>query len=83
MGWFVIISLILGVFYVQQSRDIRSLKEDVQSHAAQSQFYRREMVNCQDSLEQANQNIESARGYAGSSYEEMNDALENLETEDL
>lgn len=34
----------------------------------------------EDALDQANSNIEDAQSYAWSTYEEMGDALDNLET---
>lgn len=40
----------------------------------------RENAALKESLEQANSNIEDAKGYAWNSYEEMGEALDNLET---
>jgi hypothetical protein len=38
------------------------------------------VINLQDALEQANSNIEDAKYYSGESYEDMEYALDSLET---
>lgn len=44
--------------------------------------YNQALNEANDNIEQANSNIEDAQGYAGESYDDMESALENLETVD-
>ncbi|MCX6753010.1 MAG: hypothetical protein NTW62_01525 [Candidatus Nomurabacteria bacterium] len=61
-------------------RDHHKLNDQIVSLNYQVSDLEDENSNLTDSLDQCNSNIEDAQSYAWSSYEEMGDALDNLET---
>lgn len=63
--WVFIIILIAGIWVYKNTQTINVLRV--------------ELSNCQDSLDEANSNIENARSTAWSTYEDMGDALDSLE----
>jgi hypothetical protein len=71
-NWIVvvlIIALVYSLFFHKQKYEGYTAEE-----------WYDEYVAAQDALDQANSNIEDAKYYVGESYEEMYDALDNLET---
>lgn len=68
-NWLVIVLIVLSIWFW---RDHRNLENQL----AESQD---ELSSYQDALDQANSNIEDANLYAWESYEEMGEALDNLE----
>ena len=66
---FVFLIVVLFCFWRSNSNLKNELKET-----------KDELSNYEDALYQVNSNLEEARWYAWESYEEMGDALDNLET---
>lgn len=73
----IIIALILGFFLY---REINELK---QKNLISEELYENcssRLVDYQDALQEANDNIENAQSYAWSSYDDMGYALDDLQT---
>jgi hypothetical protein len=71
LAWIIVIALILWLFNVHGTmRALRDENDNLQD----------EVYSYSSALDEANSNIEDAQGYAWSTYDEMGDALDNLET---
>ncbi len=76
-NWVIIVLIVLSVWFW---RDHRNMKNQLAESQDELSYCEEESSSYQDALDQANQNIENARSNAWSSYDEMGDALDNLET---
>jgi predicted nuclease with TOPRIM domain len=78
----IVVLLVLG----QKFKDQRAKNLDLQDRNKHLNYriydYQNALQEANDNIEQANSNIEEARDYAWSSYYEMGDVLDNLETVD-
>lgn len=76
-NWLYIPIIILGVWFW---RDHKSLSNKLEISRNMHAYCENELEDTQSNLEQANSNIEEAQYYAWESYEEMGEALDNLQT---
>jgi len=76
-GWFLIFLIILSIWFW---RDHNKLTEQVVSLRDEVSGLDYKVRSYSDVLDQANSNIDDAKGYAWSSYDDMGYALDNLET---
>ena len=78
--WLVIILIVAAVFSWRQHREVRQLKGEVETYQSLYENASSRVDDYADALQEANNNIEEAQSYSGESYEEMEEALENLST---
>ncbi|OGI46714.1 hypothetical protein A2121_02000 [Candidatus Nomurabacteria bacterium GWB1_40_6] len=69
-SWLYVILIFLLIWFWKDHRNLKNELVDMQG----------ELYSCQYALGKANSNIEDAKWYAWESYDEMGDALDNLET---
>ena len=76
-GWLFVILIILSIWFWRDhhklTTQIQTLQDEISELDSRVNFY-------SDALDQTNSNIDDAKGYAWSSYEDMGYALDNLET---
>ncbi len=75
-----IIIIAMGAKIKTKNETIQELEADNSNLSYDLRIKEDELQENQDMLEQANSNIEDARYYAWESYDEMGEALDNLET---
>lgn len=89
----IIVTIILSIFLYQSRTNLKKIKEAIGSPKLktedvvteivylqkQTASCRRDLSEIQGRLDEANDQISNARYYAGTSYEEMEEALSNLE----
>ena len=75
--WLLIILVILSIWFW---KDHHKLSEQIESLRDEVYECDRKVSSYSDALDQVNTNIEDAQSYAWSSYADMGDALDNLET---
>ncbi|OGL81172.1 hypothetical protein A3B21_02690 [Candidatus Uhrbacteria bacterium RIFCSPLOWO2_01_FULL_47_24] len=78
--WLVIILIVAAVFSWRQHREIKQLKNEVTTYQSLYENASSRADDYADALQEANNNIEEAQDYSGGSYDEMEEALENLST---
>lgn len=76
-GWIFILLVILSIWFWRDHHNLTSRIESLQDEVADLDD---KTNSYSDALDQANSNIEDAQSYAWSSYDDMGDALDNLET---
>ena len=76
-SWFWIVSIILAIWFWHDHSSLTGQVELLQNQVADLDS---QVSQYSDDLDQANSNIEDAKSSAWSSYDEMGDALDNLET---
>ena len=72
--------VILIIWLFSMNGTIKELKVENESLQSDNDDLQAEVSDYQDALQTANSNIEDAQGYAWLSYDEMGQALDNLET---
>ncbi len=76
-SWTYIVIVILVVWFWTSNHRLKNQVENLQDELSSCEY---DKSVYEDSLDQANSNIEDAQGSAWLSYEEMGDALDSLET---
>ena len=76
-GWLFVILIILSIWFW---RDHHKLTTQIQILQDEVYELNNKVNSYSDALDQANSNIDDAKGYAWSSYDDMGYALDNLET---
>lgn len=76
-GWLFVVLVILSIWFW---RDHHKLTGQIQTLQDEVYELDNKVNSYSDALDQANSNIDDARGYAWSSYDDMGYALDNLET---
>jgi len=76
-NWLIIVLIILSIWFWRDHRNLKNQLEYSQDELSSCEYDKSAL---EDALNQANSNIEDAQSYAWSSYDEMGDALDNLET---
>lgn len=75
--WFFVIFIILSIWFW---RDHHKLTMQIQNLHDEIYELDNKANSYSEALDQANSNIDDAKGYAWSSYDDMGYALDNLET---
>jgi hypothetical protein len=76
-GWLFVVLIILSVWFWRDHHKLTGRIQTLQDEVSDLDY---KVNSYSDALEQANSNIDDAKGYAWSSYEDMGYALDNLET---
>lgn len=76
-GWLFVVLIILSIWFW---RDHYKLTAQIQTLQDEVYELDNKVNSYSDALDQANSNIDDAKGYAWSSYDDMGYALDNLET---
>ena len=76
-GWLFVVLIILSIWFW---RDHHKLIGQIQTLQDEVYELNNKVSSYSDALDQANSNIDDAKGYAWSSYDDMGYALDNLET---
>ncbi|HSR88940.1 MAG TPA: hypothetical protein VLK22_00880 [Candidatus Udaeobacter sp.] len=79
---FLVVALFSSFFFWQQTKKITDLEQKNSILQSDLSRYEYALDDANEQIEQANNNIEDAKGYAWESYDDMGTALENLETVD-
>ncbi len=76
-GWIFVLLIVISIWFW---RDHSKLTTQVQTLQDEVSDLESKVNSYSNALDQANSNIDDAKGYAWSSYDDMGDALDNLET---
>ncbi len=76
-GWLFIVLIILSIWFWRDHHKLTAQVQTLQDEVSDLDY---KVNSYSDALDQANSNIDDAKGYAWSSYEDMGYALDNLET---
>lgn len=75
--WVFIVLIVISILFWRDHNNLINQVESLQDQISNFDYRSR---LCFDALDQANLNIEDAKSYAWESYDDMGDALDNLET---
>lgn len=82
--WLIIVLIILSIWFWRDHHNLKKQLAETQNELSYCKDSLDESENnlnqCSESLDQVNSNIEDAQSSAWSSYEDMGDAIDNLET---
>lgn len=82
--WIVSVALLgLIIWIVSLNDQINELQQENADLRGQISEYSGSLDEANSNIEQASQHIEDAQGYAWTTYQEMGEALESLETVDV
>lgn len=76
-NWLLVTLIIISILFWRDHHNLKNKLELIQSSFEDIES---ELSFTDDALEEANSNIEDAKSYAWSSYNDMGYALDNLET---
>ena len=76
-GWLFVVLIVLSIWFWS---DHHKLTGQIQTLQDKVYELDNKVNSYSDALDQANSNIDDAKGYAWSSYDDMGYALDNLET---
>ncbi|MBI2009296.1 hypothetical protein HYS84_02700 [Candidatus Saccharibacteria bacterium] len=72
----------MGTFSSKDDKQT-SAQEEISSLEAQVEDYQSALSEANSTIEELNSDIETAKSYSGLEYDEMVDALDNLQTRDI
>ena len=84
-GWIVAVILGIILFFAwdgnsSNEEELSAAHEEISSLESRIEDYQSALSEANSTIEELNSDIEFAQSYSGSSYEEMVDALDNLQT---